>query len=876
MTVSDKATQLPALPALPAQLEPGLRQYLERLREIVQVRSLGRGEALDGHPTRRELVAAGLARWGHNGLARGEDGETGEGGGDRTIPPALTGLTAEGAFVGIYLRFDRPTYRNHAHAKVYRAPFRVFAEGEDPATAPGRAALFGDAQWIGVAPSTSYADLVDPGAKFYYWVTAVSTAGVEGPPNALAGTLGETAESLDTIREIVRGRLDETDLDEALVARIQDPTRAVQALIWAADMRAAVEALGSRVDELAAHTLRSLDSQLSRTLQQAGQIRANLHAIEATQQSASELRVELGSLSAVVQGVREVIVTQDQAYASQLAGLSARLGESEASLLTLEQVLAAADQVLVSRLDSLAARLGGAEGQITTLEQVQASAQSVTASRFTDLTANLSTTHARLLSLEAVEASTSQAMSQRVGLLESDYSGSKAKLSTLEQTVANEQGATASRFAGLQSQVDGHSGQITSLAQTEATHHGALSSRIDALSARTGDNEAGVSSVAAALTTETAARAAAVEQVTSQVGGLRATVETQASSIDGLRAQYTVKIDVNGHVAGYGLSVYPSEAGPTTSAFVVRTDSFAFAPPGYPAGTAFPFYAGTRDGKPFVYLDTAYIQDATIASAKIENLAADKIAAGRITAAIQLDAARIVGGEIFIGQRFSVDNAGNLTAANAILNNARLSGELVAATGTFSGTLTADAINAVDTLNVRGNAITAAAFGAGEPGATLAVEIRGVTAATPQTFIIHASFIIPTSSNGTGSICILYRWRLPNGQYETDGQGLPWLVADGGTFWDESAPNLLNAVTCYNPAFNGGTLEVKAVVRHSTSPYNLLAGTTHTVSYNDVNTGAPRSQSLSSQWAGALFNADLIGAGGSKGWARAVVSNGRR
>lgn len=119
-------------------------------------------------------------------------------------------------------------------------------------------------------------------------------------------------------------------------------------------------------------------------------------------------------------------------------------------------------------------------------------------------------------------------------------------------------------------------------------------------------------------------------------------------------AQYTVKLDVNGYVSGFGLM----NTG-TTSSFIVKTDTFAIVPAGSAAGTAgtYPFIVSGGS----VYIDTAVIKDASITSAKIGSLAADKITAGTITAGVAMNALTFNGGSININNHCQVDASGNMT-----------------------------------------------------------------------------------------------------------------------------------------------------------------------------------------------------------------------
>ena len=180
--------------------------------------------------------------------------------------------------------------------------------------------------------------------------------------------------------------------------------------------------------------------------------------------------------------------------------------------------------------------------------------------------------------------------------------------------------------------------------------------------------------------------ATAVKQVSiTAANGTSATVQQQFEAIygaGGLRAQYSVKLDVNGYVAGFGL--YNEGAG--ASGFIVRADKFVVGSAG---SNVIPFeVVGTT-----TYIKAAMIQDASITSAKIGTLNADKITGG------YLDMARINTGAITAekidSRGLSIKDAsgniilaagsplssGNITPASGWLN----SNISIASNGTLSG-----------------------------------------------------------------------------------------------------------------------------------------------------------------------------------------------
>lgn len=222
-------------------------------------------------------------------------------------------------------------------------------------------------------------------------------------------------------------------------------------------------------------------------------------------------------------------------------------------------------------------------------------------------------------------------------------------------------------------------------------------------------------SVAARILQETTQRTTAdtalsnsITTLQTTVNGQTASIQTNATSIDGINAKYTVKIDNNGYVSGYGLISTLNNATPTAE-FAIIADRFSLAPvatnpnavdgspffvltaPQVISGVTIP--AGSYMKAAFIHdatittakigdlaVNNAKIADATIQNAKIANLSAEKINAGT------LSADRIGAGSITAGKL-------SVTSLSAITANL---GEVTA------GTITAGMIKSGTTGNYNG------------------------------------------------------------------------------------------------------------------------------------------------------------------------------
>jgi len=241
----------------------------------------------------------------------------------------------------------------------------------------------------------------------------------------------------------------------------------------------------------------------------------------------------------------------------------------------------------------------------------------------------------------------------------------------------------------------------------------------------------------AAITTEQTARANADTALSSSISTLQTTVNgntaaisTNTASIDGIRGIYSVKMDVNGNVSGFGLMSTLVDGGTVTSDFYVNANRFAVTAPmtavplrvnstayavnqavrisgtttkilickvAGTSGTTAPSIAGSvgtlvTDGTvtwqigssvplavltssatlngntlpPGVYIDGASIVNATINSAQVGSLTADKITTGTLGAGV------IYGGTVQANQI----NATTLSAVSASTGSLTVSGAL--------------------------------------------------------------------------------------------------------------------------------------------------------------------------------------------------------
>lgn len=135
--------------------------------------------------------------------------------------------------------------------------------------------------------------------------------------------------------------------------------------------------------------------------------------------------------------------------------------------------------------------------------------------------------------------------------------------------------------------------------------------RIEEVTAALQGTAAGVRQVAAAYADGDRAVASQVTQVEARLdnfdGGSAAVEQVMSAIADratGLEAQYTVKVQAGGAVAGFGIAATSPVGGTPSSAFIIQADKFALVQPGYaggmtnvPASWRVPFSVDTVNNK---------------------------------------------------------------------------------------------------------------------------------------------------------------------------------------------------------------------------------------------------------------------------------------
>ena len=671
-------TKVPALPKLPASIAPELRRYLETLEQVTDIRLGRRGDPRDRAVTLRELISSGLAQElaasPYNPNA-GQSGFVPAGATlpDLSVPPAPTGFTVTGAFSIINMSWNLAAYANHSHTEIHSHT----------------ADVIGDAVLLGIAPSRVFSDPVGSGQTRYYWVRHVNTEGVAGPFNSASGTIGQTAADVDHLLSLLTNAVTESQLANALTTKLDGFESDIDDLetTFGSTSSAATSAAAAAASESAA-----IAAKTAALLAQTGAETARDSAVvaktsaetakagaETAQTSASSSAT--GAAGSASNAASSATAAANSATAAGNSATAASTSESNASTFATNAGTAAtasqtakvaAETASTNAANSASAASTSASNASASESAAGTSASAAdtakTAAQTAQSNAETAETNAATSETNAAGSASSASTSATNAANSATAAGNSASAANTSASTASTEatnaGASATAAAASQtaaSTSESNAAASASAASTSATNASASETAAGS-SASTASGHANTASTKAGEAATSASNAASSESnaagsataAASTVNGLTArlndvndtgsggavTVEeayaataTNIDDITHLEGQFTVKVDINGAVAGFGLASTGTSQGNITSEFIVNADRFAIMRGGSNTTAAsVPFIVQasgtTLNGETVpagVYMQDAFIKNGSIVSAKIGSLAVDKI-----------------------------------------------------------------------------------------------------------------------------------------------------------------------------------------------------------------------------------------------------------
>ena len=419
-------------------------------------------------------------------------------------------------------------------------------------------------------------------------------------------------------------------------------------------------------------------------------------AAASSESSASTYATDAGTASTAAQSAKVSAETASTNAANSASAASTSASNASASETAAGTSATAAD---TAKTAAQTAR-SGAETAETNAASSETNASGSASSASTSATnaANSATAAGNSASAANTSAQTAASEATAAGTSATAASASQTAASTSETNAANSASA-ASTSATTAAASETAAGQSASTASTHASTASTKAGEASTFASNASTSATNAANSATSASSTVNGLTARLNDVNNTGSGGAVTVEqaysataTNTSDITSLEGQYTVKIDANGAVAGFGLASTSTSLGTGESEFYVNADRFAIMRGGSDttAATA-PFVvqstSTTHNGVSVpagVYMADAFIKNGAIVNAKIANAAIDnaKIAS--------LDAGKITSGKVDTS-RLNIDGA---TLTSTVINGvATLVVNELSANKLTSGTIDASQIS---------------------------------------------------------------------------------------------------------------------------------------------------------------------------------------
>ena len=382
--------------------------------------------------------------------------------------------------------------------------------------------------------------------------------------------------------------------------------------------------------------------------------------------------------------LNQSLTTKEQALSRKQEQLTAQLANkaSTASVNSLSESLASKERALTEQINRAKSEMGGRITQISDETRTLADANRTIGERINQLNSELAgtdsisdnllinsnrtlVTGAYLIATYRISktlkngdkvrltVNAPQLGSRRIGFMAyNSNSASGSKLSDIRNRQGNSYTAEFEWNVGT-----GANNELWLYHNAENTRSVSTVASVSLQKITTGSGLASIKSSVAnlerTLTTTNQSLAERINTVQTTLNGQTASIQQHAQSLNGLSAQWTLKVQSGGVVSGIGLA---SNNG--VSDFAVRADKFYVASP---QGNKKPMFS--------VITRPTTLNGTTVPTGVYLNgdlIASGTISGDKIRANTQITAPNIQGGSISIGSNFSVDSQGNLNANSGV------------------------------------------------------------------------------------------------------------------------------------------------------------------------------------------------------------------
>lgn len=277
-----------------------------------------------------------------------------------------------------------------------------------------------------------------------------------------------------------------------------------------------------------------------------------------------------------------------------------------ASLTRQQQATADALQAEVVVREQLAAQVGAVSAAVQSESVARSTADTALGQRIDTVQAAAAANAAAIQSETTARATADTALGQRIDTVQATAAANAAAIQSETTARVTADAALGQRIDTVQATAAANTAAIQSETTARAAADEALGQRIDTVQAAAAGAVAAVQEEASARATAVGAEATARQLLAVRVGDAEAAVAEQATVVDGLKAQKTLRVTAGGKIAGWA-----AYADANASSFDILADAFRVSLP-TGDGSKQVFTVGSINGSPAVGLSGDLVLDGSI------------------------------------------------------------------------------------------------------------------------------------------------------------------------------------------------------------------------------------------------------------------------
>lgn len=593
---------------------------------------------------------------------------------DLQPPGPLKNVEASGGMTAIYIIWDNPLLSYNYYIEVHKASEDDVGKAVLIGTTNGNIYehLVGSDTslyyfWVRVIKQTGGVLVIGP----WQGTNGASAAAAQDPEwlleqledriseTELNDKLNSEIDKIEPIETSVGDIKEDINTIDTSIGDIKDDIKVIDLDISALETGLNSEVTERQTQDESLHTL--IETNVSRIDGNAAAIvtesTTRVTEDEAIASEITTLKSEVDGNTAAIQTESTARATEDEAIASQITTLNADVGGNSAALQSEIETRASEDEAVGKRVDSIAVNVGDNAAAIQTESEARATEDEAIASEITTLRTDVAGNEAAIQSESKTRSDADGAQATQIDTLTAKTGENEAAIQTEQEARTTEDEAQAKQIDSLVVKTGENEAAIQTEQNARTTADEAQATQIETLIAETGDNKALILDEKDARTTADSAHTSQITQLQASVGDNNALIKDEkdarieadsalVSSVETLQldlgttqgsiethsgligdleddvakigAEYSVKLDVDGYVGGFGI-INQDE----TITALWRVDVFAVGAPGSDSLT---FAIDTEADQ--VVMSGAYIQDASITDAKIGSLTVDKLIGG--------------------------------------------------------------------------------------------------------------------------------------------------------------------------------------------------------------------------------------------------------